>query len=299
MKTKKVKTCLYQEITDSIIAELEQGVCRWVKPWDGQSVPFQLPRSGATGADYKGVNILNLMAVGDFLQNPVFITFKQAKDAGGNVIKGEKSHKCVFYKSLEIEDKQNEGEKKHIPMIKPFNVFNVEQCENLDFSKIKNAEPVERPERPDSVALDLADKVHCRYYIGGNSAANMDYLNAITLPAKEDFKNGDHFASTVFHELIHWTGSSIRLNRTKGDSQGTAEQQRAYAFEELVAELGAAFLCAKFGIANEQLQHAEYLASWLELLKDDKKAIHKAASLAQKACDYLLAQSETQQNKAA
>ena len=295
MKTKKAKVCLYQQITNEIIKELEQGTCRWVKPWSNEGAPFQLPRSGTSGNTYRGVNVLNLMQVSEFTQNPVFITYKQAQEAGGNVIKGQRAFKCVFFKSLEVEDKQNEGEKKQIPMIKQFNVFNVEQCENLDLNKIKNAEPVERPEKPDSVAIDLAEQHGVKYFIGADRAANWDALNAITLPPKDTFKDADHFASTVFHELIHWTGSSIRLNRTKGYIKGNKEQQRAYAFEELVAELGAAFMCAHYGIANEQLQHAEYLQSWLSHLKDDKKAIHKAASLAQKACDYLLAEREQEQ----
>lgn len=288
------KIDLYQEITDSIVAELEQGVCRWTKPWTSTGPAWQLPMSGTTGKTYRGVNILNLMGASEFLNNPSWITFKQAKELGGNVIKGQKGSKLVFFKELEVEDRHNEGEKVKIPMIKGFTVFNAEQIEGADLDKIKGGH-VERPEAPESVAMDLANAVHAKVLQGGLMAANADYFNAISMPAFDTFKTADHYAATLFHELVHWTGSSIRLDRQKGYSEGTKQQRRDYAFEELVAELGSAFLCAHFGIVNEELQHAEYINSWIQLLKDDKKAIHKASSLAQKAVDYLLEQSQPQQ----
>lgn len=288
---KKAKTDLYQEITDQIIAELEQGTARWVKPWDQASAPWALPNSGVTGKTYRGVNILNLMGVSEFYNSPAWITYKQAQAMGGNVIKGQRGSKLVFFKELTIEDKETEEEKK-IPMIKDYAVFNAEQVEGIDLDMLKGAN-TERPADPESVAMDLANTVGAKVHQGGLMAANADFLDAITMPAFDTFKNADHYAATLFHELTHWTGSKLRLDREKGRADGlTSKERDAYAFEELVAELGAAFLCAHFGIANEQLQHAEYIDSWLSVLKGDKKAIHRAASQAQKAVDYLLERSQ-------
>ena len=294
----KAKKDLYQEITDGIIAELEQGICRWVRPWDKQSQPFSLPCSGKTGKDYNGINIVMLMGASTFFNTQSWLTYKQAEELGGNVKKGEKSTPLVFFKQLEIEKDKggSDPELVKIPMLRQYRVFNVEQCENIEADKIKGFIP-ERPEAPQNVASDLASAVGCEVLTGSTKAANADFFDRVIIPAFGDFKSADHFAATLFHELIHWTGSPLRLNRTKGNRDSIIKEN--YAFEELVAELGAAFLCAKFGIANEELQHADYIGSWLKLLKDDKRAIHKASAAAQKAVNYILELADSQAQKAA
>lgn len=276
---------LYQEVTDRIIEALEQGVTPWVCPWE-QMGP---PRNASTGRRYSGINalILGLVGLMKGYTSQEWLTFKQAKAAGGLVRKGSKGTTIVFYKTIERErddESAEEGDEQRrvIPIMRSFTVFNLDQIDGI-----------ERPERPlpEGLGNEAAKAI-----VAGSGAAIMHgrdrayyapKLDLIRMPDKWRFEDGGAYYATLLHELVHWTGHESRLARvgiTGNYRFGTPE----YAFEELVAELGAAFLCAEIGIKGE-LRHEGYIASWLEVLKGDKKAIFRAASAAQKAADLLAA----------
>jgi antirestriction protein ArdC len=282
-----VKRDIYLEVSSRIIKELEVGAAPWVKPWAataGQNVP----QNAATNRPYSGCNVILLWLARDRgWPTPRFLTFKQAIGAGGNVRKGEHGIKVYFVKQLRIRqgdaDAGHEVDEKIVPMLREYTVFNVAQCENLPDS-IVHGKPagVRNPDTRDeladqflhSTAADIREGQGEAYY-----AAGADF---ISLPRFEAFKGADHFYNVAFHELTHWTGHKSRLDRDLRHRFG----ERAYAAEELVAELGAAFLCAEFGFDGD-VRNAGYIATWIDLLKTDKRAFFTACSKAQAAADYL------------
>lgn len=278
---------LYQNVTDRILAQLETGTAPWVKPWSA-TPGKNIPHNAATGNAYSGCNVLLLwMAQGGFT-SPRWLTFKQALDLGGNVRKGEKSP-CTIVKVLRLEDKKatetDETGKRVFTTLKAYAVFNVDQCENLP-AEIVTPEPV-KPRHDDErdATIDefiMATGADFRADVGGDRAYYSPSTDFIAMPAFEAFNSAANYYATGFHELSHWTGHKSRLDRDLKNRFGT----RAYAAEELVAELSSAFLCAEFSI-DGQLQHADYIANWIALLKDDSRAFFTAASAAQKAADYL------------
>lgn len=274
---------LYQTVTNTILAELEKGALPWVKPWSSRGDGV-MPRNAVTGRAYSGVNIPMLWAAGEgrFARSR-WLTFKQALDAGGNVRKGEKGSPVVFVSAIEKEDEQAEDGIRRIPFLKRFTVFNVEQCDNLP-AAIVQGEPVapRNAEQRAELADEFMAATRAMIREGAGQAYYAPGADAIFLPAFTTFKGADHFYATAFHELGHWTGHKSRLDR---DFRGRFGD-RAYAAEELVAELCAAFLCAEFGFDGE-LRHAGYIAHWIELLKADNRAFFTAAAKAQKAADYL------------
>lgn len=283
---------LYQRITDKIIEALEQDGSRpWFKPWSGGnmdgkvSVPLRW-----TGEPYKGINIIALWMAGTVsgYQSAYWMTFKQALELGGNVRKGEKGSLVVYANSItktETDDKTGEDVEKQIPFLKGYTVFNADQCENLPARFYAKPEPLptttaQRIEHAE--AFFAATGATVRH--GGNRAFFSPAADFIQLPPFEAFKDAESYTATKAHEFIHWTGHESRLNRDMRNRFGSED----YAKEELVAELGSAFLCADLAITPEvQPDHAAYIASWLKALKDDKRLIFKAAALAQKAADHL------------
>jgi antirestriction protein ArdC len=272
---------LYQAVTDKIIASLEQGVAPWVRPWSASPNGGQA-YNALSGKAYRGINVALLFAPG---RPSGWMTFKQAKDLGANVRKGEHGSMIVFYKPFAVTDRNatpdadgNRAERM-IPLLRMFHVFNVDQIDNLPEKYQPKAEDCTRPEPTVAESmLALADVRH-----GGNRAFYMPSVDAIQLPQPAQFRTVGEYRATALHELTHWTGHASRCAREYGKRFGDT----AYAREELVAEMGAAFLCANAGV-DGQLQHAEYLASWLDVLKADKRAIVTAAGAAQKAADYVL-----------
>lgn len=274
---------LYQNITDRIVSQLEAGTVPWVRPFSqrkGQS----LPCNAITNRPYSGVNVL-LLFTSMALAYPTnrFLTFKQAKDVGGFVKKGEKGHTVVFFKKLMVKDKQT-GEDKTIPLIREFTVFNVVQCENLpDHVRLGRHEDVvvknesERMEEADAFIQTWGAN-----FREGPQAMYVPSQDFIFSPPWKDYRNHVAYYATLFHEGAHWTGHKSRLNRDLKNRFGTAE----YAAEELIAELAAAFLCAEFGFDVVD-NSAAYISSWIKMLKEDPKAIVTAASQAQKAADFL------------
>jgi antirestriction protein ArdC len=280
---------IYQDVTDRIVAELERGAAPWVKPWSGQQLQGgAMPYNAATGKRYRGVNIPLLMAVSSAYGRSGFVTFKQALDLGGHVRKGERGHQVVFWKFLKASsDKsadaaEDAGEEKLIPFARAYTVFNVAQCDGLQLPATSTPAPINAGQR--SVELDsaIARLGASIAHDGGDAAFYRPATDSVHLPAFERFRDASNYYATVFHELAHWTGSERRLARQLANRFGSS----AYAAEELVAELGAAFLCAEHGVAGE-LRHAGYLDSWLKVLRQDKRAIFTAASKAQQAADFI------------
>ena len=215
---------------------------------------------------------------------PRFLTYKQATELGGHVRKGERGTKVYFVKQLEIrEDADDESSTRLIPMMREYTVFNVEQCEGLPDS-VKALKPAcaRNPDSRDDLADEFLRSTGADIREGHGEAYYVPSRDFISLPAFGAFKGADHFYNVAFHELTHWTGHRRRLDRDLKNRFGS----RDYAAEELIAELGAAFLCAEFGFDGD-LRHAGYVGHWIELLKADKRAFFTACSQASKAADYL------------
>lgn len=281
---------IYQEVTDRIITSLESGSVPWLRPWrDNNSGCSMEPYNAATGRPYNGINLLILgsMPYSDL----GWMTFKQAQELGGNVRKGEHGTMVIFWKFDRCKDKDS-GETKVVPFARGYTVFNVAQLENIEEAKLK------RPAAPVAGQTDinaLAQRVGAIIRHGGNKAFYTTAGDYVSIPSLDAFKNINHYQATLAHELTHWTGHEKRCNRQFGKRFGDA----AYAFEELVAEIGSAFLCAHHGIALEGLQHPQYVKGWLEVLKGDKRAIFTASSKAKEAATFLTADREEQDMEAA
>lgn len=283
---------LYQEVTDRILAELEQGRFPWVQPWDASHAVCSvgLPKNASTGNAYSGINILILWGavIEHEFASQNWLTFKQAQGLGGHVRKGEKGQIICYVDRFTPKDEQRKAvetgdEPASIPFLKRYRVFNADQCDDLPESVTKVSAPL--PERqiiPRAEHLAKATGATIRH--GGKRAFYDPTSDCVQLPPQPVFTDQINFYRTCFHELGHWTGHTSRLDR----DQSGRFKTKSYAREELVAELTAAFTCASFDI-TPTVRHADYLASWLEVLKEDKRAIFRAASQASKATDYLLA----------
>jgi antirestriction protein ArdC len=269
---------IYTEITDSIVAELERGAMPWIKPWRADSTA---DKSVMTGKAYQGINrlILGMAGMVRGYDVPVWGTFKHWQAKGGSVRKGEKGTKIVFFTNVTNEDKAT-GESSTYALLKAYYVFNAAQVEGVEFAK-PEADNV--PFVPVDMAEARIAKTGAVITHGGDAAFYMPSQDRIQLPNKGAFDSEANYYATAFHELVHWSGAEHRLDRDLSKGRfGNPE----YAFEELVAEMGAAFLCNDHGIQGE-LRHAGYIQSWLKALRNDNKAIFKAAALAQKAADYI------------
>jgi antirestriction protein ArdC len=275
---------LYAEVSNRIIAELERGAAPWVKPWSA-TAGANTPCNAVTNRPYSGCNVVLLWLAPDRGWPTFrFLTFKQAIEAGGNVRKGEQGTKVIFVKQLQVKEGEDEdADTRLIPMLREYTVFNVAQCDNLP-ETITAGKPmrVRNPDMRDTLADEFLRSTGAEIREGHGEAYFVPGQDLVSMPAFEAFKGADHFYNTAFHELTHWTGHKSRLDRDLRNRFGS----RAYAAEELVAELGAAFLCAEFGFDGD-LRHAGYLATWLDLLKSDKRAFFTACSKAQAAADYL------------
>jgi antirestriction protein ArdC len=280
-----IKYDLYANVTARILAELERGAAPWVKPWSatpGQNVP----QNAVSNRPYSGCNVILLwLTRGHGWPTPRFLTFKQAQEAGGSVRKGEHGTKVYYWKQLAIKEEGENGKKedKLIPMIREYTVFNVAQCEALPASIVEGKPArVRNPDTRDPLADDFLAASGAAIREGQGEAYYAAGADFISLPAFDAFKGADHFYGVAFHELTHWTGHKARLDR---DLKGRFGQS-AYAAEELIAELGAAFLTAEFSFDGD-VRHAGYIETWIGLLRSDKRAFFTAASKAQAAADYL------------
>jgi antirestriction protein ArdC len=293
-----IRRDIYAQVTTRILAELEAGATPWVKPWSA-TPGANVPCNAVTNRPYSGCNVILLwLALGRGWPTPRFLTFKQAQESGGNVRHGEHGTKVVFVKQLRVTDKDGaDDDEKLIPMMREYTVFNVTQCEGLPESIVQGKpQRVRNPDARDELADEFLHSTGADIREGHGEAYYVPSQDFISLPAFQGFKGADHFYNVAFHELTHWAGAKTRLDRDLSGRFGKA----AYAAEELVAELGSAFLCAEFGFDGD-VRHAGYIANWIELLKSDKRAFFTAASRAQQAADYLrgLALAEPHQAAAA
>ncbi|MDE0518168.1 MAG: zincin-like metallopeptidase domain-containing protein [Bdellovibrionales bacterium] len=278
-----VKKDIYQEITNQIISDLEKGLPVWEKPWEKGFMGF--PVNVFSKSFYSGVNTLILWLRQSQIgfETSQWITFLQVKKLGGKVKKREKATPIVFYKKLLITDEKTE-EEKTIPILKTHAVFNLSQTKGLEHL-IKKSSSKEDPHFQDvEKAEELIKKSKADISFAPiDRACYLPIDDKILMPKKEQFKTGERFYSTMFHELSHWTGHKSRLDRAMGGKKGS----KTYAFEELVAEISASFICCHLGF-EYSTQHSAYVKDWLEVLKEDKKAIFKASSKAQKATEFIL-----------
>jgi antirestriction protein ArdC len=292
---KDTKFNLYQVVTDRIVNSLKEGVIPWEKPWKASQYtggPF--PRNFATGRPYRGINVMLLWS--SCYSSPFWITFNQARELKGTVRKGEKGTQIVFYKQLRDRTQKNENPTEAEDRRRPFvltyhTVFNVEQCEGLTLPEIEKPtttpNAIEQDEACEAIvtgwtngpSLHLTSQSEMRAYYSPST-------DAVHMPARNRFIDAPHFYSTLYHELVHSTGHESRLNRTFGARFG----DELYSKEELVAEMGAAFLCAISGIANEHTDRntTAYLQSWISKLEEDNRLIVHAAANAQRAVDAIV-----------
>jgi len=274
---KKMKRDLHAEVTAKILAALEAGTAPWVKPWssNGQPAEAALPYNYLTKRPYRGINVALLWCSG--YASSAWMTYRQAQSIGAHVRKGERGSMIVFYKPFKIREVNADGKRveRSIPLLRAFTVFNIAQIDGLPEQTI--AAPVASNFPAADAALNQAHISH-----GGDVACYSPALDGIRMPQKAQFRSESDYYATGLHELTHWTGNEKRCAREFGKRFGDS----AYAREELVAEMGAAFLCAQFGIEGK-LQHAEYIGNWIQVLTNDKRAVLVAASAAQKAVDFI------------
>ena len=279
---------LYASVTDRIVAALEAGTSPWQCPWRGGGVDAR-PANATTSRPYRGINVLllNLRAMTSGYSGSRWLTFAQALAVGGHVRKGEQGTQIVFFKMHDLDkgtpaDSGDPASRRVVPLLRSFAVFNVEQIDGLP--GVMAAKP-KAPAgwEPLEVAESLLASSGATVHNGGSKAFYAPGPDLIQMPPRVAFDCAGDYYATALHELTHWTGHSTRCNRPLGMRHGID----AYAFEELVAEMGAAFLTDYCGLVG-RMQHASYIASWLVALKNDKRLIFTAASHAQKAADFLL-----------
>lgn len=286
------RTNFYDDITAKIIADLEAGRVPWVQPWGTPAVgaPLAMPQNASTGRRYSGINVLILWGAVIEHGYPCqsWLTFKQAKALGGSVREGESGTTVIKVGRFTPEGEQQRAaqtgeDAPSIPFMKRYKVFNVAQCEGLpeDVSAVAPPPPPGMIE-PTVEALIRATGIDFR--IGGNRACYVPSRDFVMVPPPQAYFEPINWHRTALHEMGHATGHPARLNRDSSGSFGT----KKYAFEELVAEITAAFCCASLGIVPT-VRHADYIGSWLEVLREDNRAVVRAASLASKAADWLLA----------
>ena len=291
MKQQKVeRQSLYSEVTSRIIAELEAGRLPWVQPWDTGRAAAGLPYNVVSDRRYSGINILTLwhVVMSRGFRGHGFLTFRQAAALGGSVRRGERGTAVVYTRRAAADASEpgggGAGERKGgFSFLKQFTVFSVDQCDGLPDKYHGAAPPM--PEGlilPQAAALIAATGADVR--IGGASAYYSPRHDFVAVPYPQDFYEPVDWHRTAFHELGHWTGHASRLDRDQSGGFGS----KPYGHEELIAEMAGAFVCAALGIVPS-VRHADYIGSWLEIIREDHRAILRAASAASKAADYLLA----------
>lgn len=278
---------VYDQITERIIALLEQGTVPWHKPWKAQT---GLPRNLVSQKPYRGINVFLLIAAG--YESPFWLTFRQAIQLGGAVRKGEKACPIVFWKQLAVEDEERK-EPRNIPLLRFYHVFNVAQCDGIEPATPEKETLPNGITKPVEIVANMPQPPLIKH--GMTRAFYAPREDYVGMPMRERCGNEDEYYSTLFHELVHSTGHASRLNRvTLTESAGFGSNP--YCKEELVAELGAAFLCGQAEIAERTINNsAAYLQGWLEQLRNDRTLIVQAAAQAQKAADFILGQSPDEQ----
>lgn len=278
---------IYQQVTDKIIADLENGLLTWRKPWSGDNLAVRPLRS--IDVPYSGINTIMLWAVASqqgYL-SPYWMTYKQAVAMKAQVRKGEKSAQVVYADKMVKDETDANGQptQTHIPFLKVYNVFNASQIEGLPEAYYKAPEIPEPNSDQRIEELEEFFRQTKADIVTGTEASYSITLDRVQMPPFETFESAPDYYSVLAHEMTHWTRHEKRLDRSFGRKSWGDE---GYAQEELVAELGACFLGADLGFApKNQEQHAAYIQDWLTVLKNDKKFIFQAAAHAQRATEYL------------
>lgn len=276
---------VYKQVTDTIVRAIENDPGDVTLPWHRSG--GGIPKNATNDTFYNGINIVYLWCVAQERNYSTanWATYKQWKEIGAHVRKGEKSSLIVFYKQV-IKENQETGEDDHYRFLRHYYVFNADQVDGYTPAELKG-DPIDRIEKADQYTKKTGAIIHH----GGHTACYRPATDAIHIPDERRFFATEHstrteaYYSVVFHELTHWTGAIHRLDRDLKNRFGT----EAYAMEELVAELGAAYQCARLGITPEpRLDHAQYIKNWMQVLKDDPKAIFSAAAKAQEAVNFLM-----------
>ncbi|MDN3683224.1 zincin-like metallopeptidase domain-containing protein [Vibrio tapetis subsp. quintayensis] len=283
MTTTNKKTDFYQVVTDQIIEALEQGIKPWQCPWDVTQASG-IPSNFSTQNDYQGMNVMLLWMSAQMnrFSSPQWLTFKQSKALGGKVRKGEKGTHIFFYKVVEKKNSApGQEEKETYSCLKTYVVFNLDQIEGVEQADTPVVNVRDDVTLIDEVETFLVSTGASISY-SGQKAFFRPSTDEIVIPERSRFSENADLYATIMHELTHWTGHKSRLDRDNKGSFGSKD----YAFEELIAEIGAAFLMADFGIVGN-VQHESYIASWLEVLKNDKRYVFKAATQASKAHQLL------------
>jgi antirestriction protein ArdC len=277
---------VYEVITARIIEQLEAGTAPWQKPWKTKGTNG-IPRNLVSDRPYRGINVWMLLSSG--FSSPYWLTFKQARELKGNVRKGEKGFPVVYWKfgTREVQDGDETVEKQSV-LCRFYTVFNIDQCDGISVSKepadpSPEVSPIDACER---LVNDWSQRPAIQH--GGDRASYNKLMDRVRIPETSAFESIEEYYSTLFHELIHSTGHPTRLNRsTLMDSESFGDT--SYSREELIAEMGAAFLCGISGIGNSTINNsAAYLANWLQVLRHDSRMIVIAGSHAQKAADLIL-----------
>jgi antirestriction protein ArdC len=285
------KQDVYSRVTNKIIADLERGNLTWLQPWQSGHAAGEISKPlRAIGKPYQGINVLMLWAsaLEQGFDCPIWLTYKQAAELGGQVRKGEKGSLVVYADRFTRTEANDKGEdvETSIPFMKGYTVFNAQQIDNLPAhftarTEPQHGQPVEHIEQAERFFTATGANIQH----GGNRAYYSPDRDMVQMPEIQSFQDAEGYYATLAHEMTHWTRHPSRLDRDLGRKRFA---DAGYAMEELVAEIGAAFLCADLGITPETREdHAAYVASWLKVLKDDKRAIFTAASHAQRAVDHL------------
>lgn len=291
VRTGSNRANLYDEITTRIIAELEAGRVPWVQPWGTSAAraPLGLPKNATTSRTYSGINVLILWGavIEHGFPSQGWLTFRQALSLGGHVRKGEHGTTVVYADRFTPEDEKRRaretGDEAHaVPFLKRYTVFNVAQCDGLP-DEIAIAAPPPPPGLIEPRVEALIKATGIDFRIGGNRAFYVPSQDYVMVPPPQAYFEPINWHRTALHELGHASGHHSRLNRDLSGSFGT----RLYSVEEITAELIAAYSCAALGIVPT-VRHADYIGAWLEALREDSRAIVRAASQASKAADWLL-----------
>ena len=289
----KSRTDIYQDITDKIVAYLEEGVAKkWIKPWVCLESGNQL---SIVNRPYNGINqlLLSLESHSRGFQSNHWATYQGFKKIGAQVKRGEKATDILFYKKLEtkkVNPKTNKTTEETIYVARSYAVFNGDQVEGYEDKREAQEVRTFNDIKQGSIVRNLVKAHDIELEHKGDRAFYRPLTDSITMPCPENFENASRYYETLLHEITHWTGHSSRLDR-EGITKYSGFGSNSYAFEELVAELGSAFTSQALGVSSQEAireDHLPYIQSWINGLKEDKKAIVKASALAQASTDYLL-----------
>ena len=276
---------VYAIVTERILSALAKGVIPWKQQWrNGVGIAAGAPVSLSTKRAYRGVNALMLSPVVTGYESPWWGTFNQIKERGGMVRKGEKASPCIFWKMNRVKDGDKE---KTIPFLLYYSVFNAQQCEGLELPKADNGREFVPIDRCESVVADYVARSGVRVHEDGNGRAfYRPSTDSVHMPVRGAFVTDEAWYSVLTHELAHSSGHPTRLARDLSGGYGS----KAYAREELTAEIASAFLCAELGIDTPAIadNEAAYVANWMKVLREDDRAVVVAAGAAQRAADLVM-----------